>query len=404
MPSAASSWAHAFAGRTQNRSAEVTKILAATPPGVLSLAGGFPNPATFPTDILTDIVAQLVRDDPGAVLQYTPCEGIAGFREHLVDRQERLQGRRPALEELIVTSGGMECMALLCQSLVDPGDAIAVEAPTYLGALMAFAGSEARIEEIPMDDDGMRVDVLAERLADGLRPKFVYVIPDYQNPTGRSLTLARREALIGMCRSHDVLILEDVAYREMAFEGVALPSLWSLAPGDVLQAGTFSKIFAPGVRLGWAVGPADVIAQMAAAKQTSDQCSNGFCQRIVDAYGRAGGFERQIPRSCALYASHWRALEQAFRRYLPDGCTWSEPAGGFFVWLTLPAHLDAGEMRADAVEAGVTYVPGHAFYASDSGRNEIRLSFSHLSEEDLDRAVERLAGVIRGRLERGTGT
>ena len=404
MPTAAEGWAHAFAARTQHRSGEVTKILAATPPGVLSLAGGFPNPETFPTAVLTDIVERLVHDDPGAVLQYTPCEGIGSFREHLRDRQERLQGPRPALDELIVTSGGMECMALLCQSVIDPGDAIAVEAPTYLGALMAFAGSEAVIAEIPMDDDGMRVDVLAERLAGGLRPKFVYVIPDYQNPTGRTLPLARREALIEVCRRHGVLILEDVAYREMAFDGAALPSLWSLAPDAVLQAGTFSKIFAPGVRLGWAVGPRDVVAQMAAAKQTTDQCSNGLCQRILEAYGRAGEFERQIPRSRALYASHWRALEQAFRRYLPNGCTWSEPAGGFFVWLTLPPQLDADEMRADAVTAGVTYVPGHAFYASDSGRNEIRLSFSHLSEEDLDRATERLAGVIRGRLERGTGT
>jgi 2-aminoadipate transaminase len=401
MSTAAEGWAHAFAGRTHNRSGEVTKILAATPPGVLSLAGGFPNPDTFPTEILTDIVTRLVHDDPGAVLQYTPCEGISSFREYLVGRQEQLQGRRPQVDELIVTSGGMEAMALVCQSVVDPGDAVAVEAPTYLGALMAFAGFEARIEEIPMDDDGMQVDVLAERLAAGLRPKFVYVIPDYQNPTGRTLSLARREALVELCRRHDVLILEDVAYREMSFDGAALPSLWSLAPDAVLQAGTFSKIFAPGVRLGWAVGPRDVIAQMAAAKQTTDQCSNGFCQRILDVYGRAGEFERQIPRSRALYASHWRALEQAFRRYLPDGCAWSEPAGGFFAWLTLPPQLDADEMRADAIEAGVTYVPGHAFYDSDAGRNEIRLSFSHLGEEDLDRAVERLAGVIRGRLERG---
>ena len=395
----AEGWAHAFATRTHNRSAEVTRILAPTPPGVLSLAGGFPNPETFPSAVVAEIVAGLLRDDPGAVLQYTPCEGIAGFRSYLVDRQERLQGRRPDIDELIVTSGGMECMALLCQSVVDAGDQIAVEAPTYLGALMAFAGFQAELTGIPMDDDGMRVDVLAERLAAGLRPKFVYVIPDYQNPTGRTLTLARREALVDTCRRHGVLILEDVAYREMAFDGASLPSIWSLAPDITLQAGTFSKIFAPGVRLGWAVGPRDVIAQMAAAKQTTDQCSNGFCQRILETYGRAGEFEAQIPRSRALYASHWRALEQAMARHLPDGCSWSEPAGGFFAWLTLPPQIDADEMRDDAVAAGVTYVPGHAFYATDTGRNEVRLSFSHLDEGDLDRAVERLAGVIRGRLD-----
>ena len=398
MTTGADTWAHAFATRTHNRSAEVTRILAPTPPGVLSLAGGFPNPDTFPSAVVAEIVAGLLRDDPGAALQYTPCEGIAGFREFLVDRQERLQGRRPEIAELIVTSGGMEAMALLCQSLIDPGDAIAVEAPTYLGALMAFAGFEAGIEGIPMDDDGMLVDVLRERLDSGLRPKFVYVIPDYQNPTGRTLGQVRREALIELCRRHGVLILEDVAYREMAFGGAALPSIWSLAPDITVQAGTFSKIFAPGVRLGWAVGPREVIAQMAAAKQTTDQCSNGFCQRILERYGRAGEFEVQIPRSRELYRSHWRALEAAFQRHLPGSCTWSVPGGGFFCWLTLPEQLDADEMRDDAVSAGVTYVPGHAFYGGDAGRNELRVSFSHLSEEELDRAVERLAGVIRGRL------
>ncbi len=398
MPAKAEGWASSFATRTHNRSAEVTRILSPTPPGVLSLAGGFPNPETFPSAVVAEIVAALLRDDPGAALQYTPTEGIAGFRAYLVDRQERLQGRRPEIGELIVTSGGMEAMALLCQSVVDAGDTVAVEAPTYLGALMAFAGFEASIDEIAMDDDGMLVDLLAERLEAGMRPKFVYVIPDYQNPTGRTLSLPRREALIAMCRRHGVLILEDVAYREMAFGGAALPSIWSLAPDVTVQAGTFSKIFAPGVRLGWAVGPRDVIAQMAAAKQTTDQCANGFCQRILERYGRAGEFEAQIPRSRELYQSHWRALEQAFERHLPDGCTWSVPDGGFFCWLTLPPQVDAGEMRDDAVAAGVTYVPGHAFYASDAGRNELRVSFSHLSEDDLDRAVGRLAGVIRGRL------
>jgi 2-aminoadipate transaminase len=298
----------AFARRTRMRGGDgLTSILAGSPPGVLSMTGGFPNPATFPTDELDEIAARLLRDDAAVALQYTPCEGIASVREYLVDRQEHLQGRRPEPAELIVTSGGMECIALMCQALIDPGDTIVSEAPSYLGALMAFGGAEADTVAIATDGEGLRVDALAEGLADGLRPKFVYTIPEYQNPTGRTLPLERRHELVELCRRHRVLIFEDVAYRELSFDGSSLPSLWSLAPDVVLQAGTFSKTFFPGVRLGWAVGPAEVIAELAAAKQTTDQCAGGLGQRLVEEYGRAGGFERNLPAARSLYASHWAA-------------------------------------------------------------------------------------------------
>jgi 2-aminoadipate transaminase len=393
-------WSPLFARRALGRGdAELTAILAGTPPGVLSMTGGFPNPETFPTDVLDEIAVRLIRDDPAVTLQYTPCEGIPSLREYLLDRQEQLQGRRPELSELIVTSGGMECLGLACHSMVDPGDTIAVEAPTYVGALMAFAGFEAAIESIPTDRDGMQVDALEERLAAGLRPKFVYVIPEYQNPTGRTMPLPRRRALVELGRRYGVLILEDVAYRELSFDGTWLPSLWSLAPDVVVQAGTFSKVFFPGVRLGWAVGPTDVIAQMAAAKQTTDQCAGGLGQRMLEEYGRAGHFDRHLPRARALYASHWKAIERAFRRYLPPGCGWSEPAGGFLTWLTLPHGVDTIAMRAAAAAAGVAYVAGPPFYAGDEGRNELRLSFSRLPEAELELAVERLAGVIRASVE-----
>jgi 2-aminoadipate transaminase len=390
------SWSELFSQRARRAGdAELAAILAGSPPGVLSVTGGFPNPATFPTEVLDEVVAELLRDDPGVALQYAPSEGIRSVREYLVERQEQLQGRRPRLEELIVTSGGMECIALAGLSLLDPGDAVVVEAPTYLGALMAFAGFDAEIAGIPMDEDGLFVDALESRLADGLRPKLAYVIPEFQNPSGRTLSLERRHALIDVCRRHGVLILEDVAYREISFDGDALPSLWSLAPDVVVQAGTFSKIFCPGVRLGWAVGPPAVIAQMAAAKQTGDQCASALAQRIVEAYGRAGHFERRIPESQALYERGWRAVERALHEHMPDGVRWSEPAGGFFTWLTLPEGLDASALRPAALEAGVNYVPGRPFYpGDDDGANELRVSFSYLSEADLASAVERLAGVI----------
>ena len=392
---ATTSRAHAFARRSQHRTdPELTAILAGTPPGVLSMTGGFPNPATFPTDVLAELTARLLRDDAGVALQYTPCEGLPSVREYLLDRQEQFQGRRPKLEELIVTSGGMECIALMCQALLDPGDTVAVEGPTYLGALLAFAGAEADVHAIPMDDDGLVVDALAERLEAGLRPKLLYVIPDFQNPTGRTLPLERRHALVDLCRRHGVLVFEDVAYRELTFDGTSLPTLWSLAPDVVLQAGTFSKTFVPGVRLGWATGPADVVAELAVAKQNTDQCAGALGQRLVEAYGRDGHFERNLPQARALYASHWAAVERALERHLPDGCAWTTPTGGFLTWLTLPEHLDVIAMRPAATEAGVAYVPGAPFHLGDAGRNELRLSFSFLTEDELGVALERLAGVI----------
>jgi 2-aminoadipate transaminase len=390
-------WSGLFAHRAGVRGGEeLAAILAGVPEGVLALTGGFPNPATFPTDVLGDIAARVLRDEPGLALQYTPVEGIASVRSYLADRQEELQGTRP--EALIVTSGGMECLALACSALLDPGDTVAVEGPTYLGALMAFRGAEAEVVEIPMDEDGLVVDALAERLEDGLRPKFLYVIPEYQNPTGRTLPLERREALVELCRRHGVLILEDVAYRELAWGADPLPTLWSLAPDAVVQAGTFSKVFFPGVRLGWAAGPDEVVAQLAAAKANTDQCAGALGQRMVEEYGRGGHFETHLPRARELYASHWRALDGALREHMPSGVRWTEPTGGFLTWLELPSGLDAMALRDAALEAGVAYVPGAPFYASEAGARELRLSFSALGEAELAEAGRRLASVIRSAL------
>ena len=269
-----------------------------------------------------------------------------------------------------------------------------VEAPTYLGAIMAFARYQAQLSGIPMDEEGMQVELLEERLQGGFKPKLVYVIPEYQNPSGRTLSLERRHALIETCRRHSVLIFEDVAYRELSFGGDSLPTLWSLGPDVVLQAGTFSKVFCPGVRLGWAAGPAELVAQLATAKQNTDQCAGALGQRMVEEYGRAGHFERALPSTCALYAAHWTALSAALEAHMPPGCSWSRPTGGMFTWLRMPEHLDSIALRPAATEAGVAYVPGRPFYVTDDGAHEMRLSFSSLDEAQLAEAAERLAGVI----------
>ena len=391
----------AFARRTRLRGGEeLSAILAGSPPGVLSMTGGFPNPATFPSGEVGEIAARLVREDAGVALQYAPGAGIASVREYLRERQAEQQGLCPQPDELMVTSGGMECIALMCQALLDPGDTVAVEAPTYLGALIAFNAAEAHVASVPMDEDGLQVDALEHDLQAGRRPKFLYTIPDHQNPTGRTLPLERRRALVELCRRHGVPILEDVAYRELTFEGSPPPSLWSLAPDVVLQAGTFSKTFFPGVRLGWAAGPAALVAELTAAKLNTDQCAGGLGQRMVETYGRAGGFERHLPAARALYASHWAALSAALSSHMPEAVAWTEPTGGFMTWLTLPDEIDTLALRPAALEAGVAYVPGAPFHAGDTGRNTLRLSFSHLGETELETAVERLAPVLRAALER----
>src|SRR5690348_15421877 len=226
---------------------EITAILAlAGATDVITFSGGFPDPATWPRDVLAGLAAKLITDDAPVALQYAATEGLASVRDFVSGRLGRLEGRTPGAGELMITSGGIDCMELLAKSYLDPGDVVVVEAPTYLGGIMAFRGYEADLHGVPVDDDGLRVDLLADKLAGGLRPKILYTIPDYQNPTGLSLSAERRTELVALARRYGFLILEDVAYRELGFADAAPPSLWSMAPDVVLQAGTFSKIFSPG--------------------------------------------------------------------------------------------------------------------------------------------------------------
>ena len=277
-------WDERLARRTHALGgSEITAILSlAGATDVITFSGGFPEPAMFQTGTLADIAARLIAEEPGVALQYSATEGLAGIRDYVSGRLAATDGRAPDAGELMITSGGIDCMELLAKSYVDPGDVVVVEAPTYLGAIMAFRGYEADVRGVPLDDAGMRVDVLADLLAGGLRPKIVYTIPDYQNPSGLSMNAERRQELADLARRYDFLILEDVAYRELGFGAAPQPSLWSLAPDVVLQAGTFSKIFSPGFRMGWAAGPADIIGRLVIAKQNSDQCAGALGQRMLE--------------------------------------------------------------------------------------------------------------------------
>jgi 2-aminoadipate transaminase len=291
-------WTASFARRTASLGGgEITAILAlAGATDVITFSGGFPAPETFPTDVVTGITTDLLAKDAAVALQYAPTEGLAGVRDYFAVRLAETQGLRPGDSELLVTSGGIDCMELAAKSLIDPGDVVVVEAPTYLGAIMAFRGYEADVRGVDLDDEGMRVDQLEEMLKNGVRPKIVYTIPDFQNPTGLSMSAPRRQALASLARRYGFLILEDVAYRDLSFGPPPPPSVWSLAPDMTLQAGTCSKIFFPGVRLGWAAGPASLISQLAVAKQNSDQCSGALGQACSRSTAAAATWSARSPR------------------------------------------------------------------------------------------------------------
>ncbi|MGH2450568.1 MAG: PLP-dependent aminotransferase family protein, partial [Candidatus Limnocylindria bacterium] len=281
-------WDALFAERTRAGGGEgLIAILAlAAADNVISFAGGLPDPGTFPGPVVAEILGELIERGDASPFQYSPTEGLPGPRDFVAGRLERLEGRRPSEAELLLTSGAIEALELVGKAFLDRGDRVLVEAPTYLGAVMAFQSFEAEVLGVPMDGEGLRVDELERILAAGPAPKLLYTIPDHQNPAGVSLSPERRTALVDLARRHGLLVVEDVAYREISFGDEFPPSLWTLAPELVVQAGTFSKTFFPGVRLGWAAGPPGVVAKLVWAKQNTDQCAGALGQRLLEEYGR----------------------------------------------------------------------------------------------------------------------
>jgi 2-aminoadipate transaminase len=364
-------------------------------PDLISFAGGFPDPLTFPRERASALLEEFAAAGESTAFQYAPTRGLAGPLDAIAGRLETLQGRRPAIDELVITSGAIEALELVGKSFLDPGDPVVIEGPTYLGAIMAFRSFEAEVVAVPLDEHGLEVDELERRLTDGLRPKLVYTIPDHQNPAGVSLTRERRELLVELASRHGFLIVEDVAYRELGFDGEAEPSLWSLAPDVVLQAGTTSKTLFPGVRLGWAVGPADVSAQLVSAKQNTDQCAGALGQRLFEEYVRRGWIDEQLEQSRSLYRRKCERMLAALDRHMPAGTRWTSPQGGFFSWLTLPNGGDAADFARRAVERGVAVVPGSLFFPDGRGGDNVRLSFSLVDEAVIDEGIERLASLVK---------
>jgi 2-aminoadipate transaminase len=295
----------------------------------------------------------------------------------------------------MITSGGIDAITLIAKSMLDPGDTVLVEQPSYVGAVAGFASFDAKVVGVPIDEHGLDVDALARLLASGARAKVLYAIPDHQNPTGWSLAAQRRQALVDICRRYGVLLVEDVAYRELGFADSPAPSLWSLGPDTVVQIGTFSKTFFPGVRLGWAAGPAEVVEQMVFAKQNSDQCAGALGQRLLEQFVRGGYYEDQVARARHLYRRRAGVMTEALAASFADtGATWSQPDGGFFCWVHLPG-VDTAVLAARAREAHVAFVPGAGFFVGGGDTEHLRLSYSRVADADIPEGIARLAAAAR---------
>jgi 2-aminoadipate transaminase len=391
-----STWEALAAARTRGDVGEgIASILALLGmPDLISFAGGFPDPETFPRERVAGLLQEFAAGGEASAFQYAPTRGLAGPLDVFAGRIETQQGRRPADDELLLTSGAIEALELVGKSFLDPGDVVVVEGPTYLGAIQAFRSFEAELVAVPMDERGLEVDELERLLAGGLRPKLLYTISDHQNPAGVSLAAERREPLVELARQYGFLIVEDVAYRELGFSDETLPSLWSMAPDAVVQAGTTSKTFFPGVRLGWAVGPAEIASRLVAAKQNTDQCAGALGQRLFEESARRGWIDEQLVRSRDLYRRKGERMLAALERSMPAGARWTQPQGGFFSWLTLPDGADSPDLARRAAEQGVGIVPGTLFFPDGRGADTVRLSFSLVDEAQIDEGIARLGSLL----------
>ena len=370
---------------------------------VVSFAPGYPAPETFPWDEFAAIAAELLASRDGHVLQYGPTRGyrplldaIAGIMEH--------RGVTTPIEELLVTTGSQQGLDLVARVLIDPGDVILVELPTYVGAITAFRNAQAAMVGVPQEADGIDMDALDatwQRLRrEGRRVKFLYVVPNFQNPTGLLIGLQKRQRLLEWAERRDVLILEDDPYRELYFEDSATES--EVRPlkaddsrGRVVYLSSFSKTLAPGYRVAWIAAPPWLASRLEMAKQAEDLLTGSLDQRMIYEACRRGVLDRQLPILRQHYAHKRDVMENALRREIGEGITWPKPKGGFFLWVTLPENINAAQMIARAIEHGVVYVTGDAFYVNGAGQNTLRLSFSAPTPERIEAGVARLAATLR---------
>jgi 2-aminoadipate transaminase len=398
-------YAGLFAQRTKvMRSSAMRDLMAVTArPEVISLAGGLPDTSTFPPATFAAQMTRIAQESAAEALQYGPTEGFRETVDCIVEVMGA-EGMLPDPEDVIVTTGGQQAIDLLCKALVDPGDAVICEAPTYPGAIPVFCSYEADTIQVECDSDGMRIEELEaalERLdSEGRRPKLIYSVPSFQNPAGVTMSLQRRQRLVELARSRELLVVEDNPYGLLRFGGDPLPPLYQLDGGDfVVYIGTFSKILSPGIRLGWAVTPPPVMEKVVLGKQASDLCTSTLTQYFVREYFAEGRWRAYIESLVEIYRDRRDAMLGALRTHFPPQASWTEPEGGLFIWATLPPYIDTSDLLAKALREDVAFVPGQAAYVDGRGRNSMRLNFSAGSEDEIREGIRRIGKVIAEQVE-----
>ncbi|HAR40066.1 MAG TPA: PLP-dependent aminotransferase family protein [Coprothermobacter sp.] len=372
-------------------------------PSFISFAGGYPDPDVFPVEELKEVSVEALDKYARKALQYSATEGVQELRQYLVKFMEEEENVKGLGEEnIIITTASQQSLFLVGLVLIDPGDVVMVEAPTYLGALSAFDPFEPDYVSVPTDDDGIIPEKLEEMVVDlkkkGKKIKFLYVIPTFQNPAGYTLSLERRKRIVEIAEEQDFLIVEDDPYSYLVYEGERPPCVKSFDKSDhVIYLSTFSKTFVPGFRLGWIVAHKDIIRRIAISKQAADLCTGAYMQYITYLYMQKGHFMKHIDTMRDIYKVKHAAMLEALEKYMSDipGVYWSKPKGGFFVWLVLPETVDCDQLFEKAIEHKVVYVRGSAFFADGQGKNTARLNFSQPKVEDIDKGIKILADVIK---------
>jgi 2-aminoadipate transaminase len=394
-------YAGLFAARTRTMTSSAMRDLMALTerPEVISLAGGLPDTSTFPPELYARLHAVLAGSAARA-LQYGPTDGVAPVKV-AIGQVMRAEGVEVDPDDVLVTTGGQQVIDLVSKTLLDPGDVVVAEGPTYPGALPTFSAYQAEVVQVPVDADGLRVDELEETLdaleRDGRRPKFIYTVPTFANPSGVTLSLPRRERLVRIAHERELLVLEDNPYGLLRYDaGERLPTLLELDRGQfVIYLGTFSKILSPGLRLGWAVAPGPVLEKLTVGKQGADLCSSPMAQLFVAEYFASGHWPDYLASLIELYRRRRDAMLDALAESFPREATWTRPQGGLFVWSTLPDYIDTTDLLARALREHVAFVPGRAAYADGRGGSEMRLNFSGVDETDIREGIRRIGEVVR---------
>jgi len=398
-------YAGLFATRTRvMKSSAMRDLMAVTArPEVISLAGGLPDTSTFPPDTFAAVAQRIAAESCAKALQYGPTEGLDETKACIAQVMDA-EGMRADPEDVIVTTGGQQVLDLVTKVLVDPGDVIIAEAPTYPGAVPVFHTYEADVVQIEMDGDGMRVDLLEETLArlerDGRAPKYIYTVPTFQNPAGVTMSLERRRRLVEIAREREILVLEDNPYGLLRYEGESLPPLRVLDGGlYVMYLGTFSKILSPGIRLGWVVAPPPVLEKINLGKQAADLCTSTLSQLMVQAYFEQARWRDYVESLTEVYRSRRDTMLDSLAEFFPREAEWTRPQGGLFIWATLPDFIDTTDLLARALRDNVAFVPGANAYLDGRGRSSMRLNFSGANEDEIREGVRRIGEVIKEQVE-----